>query len=161
MQFVHSEASTAEHAHPDAKSARRLGDLEAMAPLLAGARARGIADAFELLGMAAILIDASGTVLHVGEAATKLLGGDIAIVSRHVIGATQATNRALQHLVASAISGEDEVTAKPVVMARAGRPPLMVRALPIPGAERDPMQLLKAVLLLAETSADAVAKAAA
>jgi hypothetical protein len=161
MQFVHSDAATAEATNTEVRASQGLGDFEAMAPFLAGARARGIADAFELLGMAAILIDASGTVLHVGETATKLLGGDIAIVSRHVIGATKATNRALQHLVASAISGEDEVTAKPVVLPRAGRSPLVVRALPIPGAERDPMQLLKAVLLIAETNAETAAKAAA
>lgn len=142
-------------------SAHRLSDVEGLAPLLAGARARGIADAFELLGMAAILIDSSGSVLHVGEAAMQLLGADIAIVSRHIIGATKASNRALQHLVASAISGEDEVTVKPVVMAREGRSPLVVRALPIPGAQGDSMQLLKAVILLAETETAAKSATAA
>ena len=149
MQFPHPGAAAAGRGG-EVIGAPRLGDIEALAPMLAGARARGVADAFELLGMPAVLIDQSGTVLHVGASAMKLLGGDIAVVSRHLVGAAASTNRALQNLIAAALSGEDEVVANPVFIAREGLAPLTVRAIRIPGASGDPMQLLKAIIVLGE-----------
>ena len=44
-----------------------------LAPLLAGARARGVADAFEWLGLAAILLDERGEVLHLSAGAVELI----------------------------------------------------------------------------------------
>ena len=50
------------------------GPGDSLAPLLEGARARGVADAFELCGQPAILMGGAGDVLHVGAAAQALLG---------------------------------------------------------------------------------------
>ena len=48
-----------------------------LAPLLAGARARGVADGLEWLGLAAVLLDDRGEVLHVNSGAIELLGEDL------------------------------------------------------------------------------------
>ena len=45
-----------------------------LAPLLAGARARGVADGLELIGAAAALLDEQGEVLHVNARALGLMG---------------------------------------------------------------------------------------
>ena len=45
-----------------------------LAPLLAGARARGMADAFELLGVAAAFLDEAGFALHINDHARRVLG---------------------------------------------------------------------------------------
>ena len=46
-------------------------------PLLAGARARGVADGLEWLGLAAVLLDDRGEVLHVNSGAVELMGEDL------------------------------------------------------------------------------------
>ena len=62
---------------------------DALAPIIAGARARGIADAFEMIGEGAILLDFSGSVLHVGQLAGPMLGCALAVTGGHVV-ATRA-----------------------------------------------------------------------
>ena len=42
-----------------------------LGPVLAGARARGVADAFELMDIAAVLVDGAGSVLHAGGRAER------------------------------------------------------------------------------------------
>jgi hypothetical protein len=159
MQSAHQGRLGAGRCDEEAIAAYRLDEDERLAPLLAGARARGMADAFEMLGVAAILIDQSGGVLHAGSTARQLLGADIAIVGEHLVGSTAAANRALQQLIVAALSGEGGAAAKPVVLSRKGRPSLVVRALTVPGAERDPMQLLKVIIVLTEAGSAASAEA--
>ena len=50
------------------------GAAAPLAPLLAGARARGVADGFEWLGLAAVLLDDRGEVLHANCGAIELMG---------------------------------------------------------------------------------------
>lgn len=45
-----------------------------LGPLLAGARARGVADGFAWLGLAAILVDDRGEALHINPGAVELMG---------------------------------------------------------------------------------------
>ena len=44
---------------------------------LGGARARGVADGLEWLGLAAVLLDDRGEVLHVNAGAIELMGEDL------------------------------------------------------------------------------------
>ncbi|MDB5570214.1 MAG: hypothetical protein JWN93_1397 [Hyphomicrobiales bacterium] len=74
--------------------------------MLAGARARGIADAFEMLGEAAILLDFSGEVLHVSERARPLLGCALSIASGHVVAADRKTAAQLQRLLEAALASD-------------------------------------------------------
>jgi hypothetical protein len=120
---------------------------EWLPPLLAGARARGIADAFELLGKAAVLVDGSGMALHVNRIAKGFMGSTIAISRRHLVGADAEANAALQALISAAIAGE---THPAVALSRKGQGPLLVEALPIAGAAEDPQQILKAVVTISD-----------
>ncbi len=73
-------------------------------PIIAGARARGVADAFELLGEAAILLDFSGAVLHVGASARPLMGCALSVVSDHLAPAGPRSAPALQTLLEEGLS---------------------------------------------------------
>ena len=48
-----------------------------LAPVLEGARARGVLDAFDMTGQAAILLGRAGEVLQVGASARALLGAGL------------------------------------------------------------------------------------
>jgi hypothetical protein len=148
MQFVSEHASRDDRGELGATESGE--DFEFLAPLLAGARARGIADAFELMGIAAILLDASGTVLHVGAAAQQFLGDGVSVASRHLVGTTAAINQSLQTLIAAAV-GDTGRVADPVSIPRPGRSQLSVRAIRVPDAGKDRMQLLKAVVVIADS----------
>ncbi|MBX9758589.1 MAG: hypothetical protein K2Y29_07405 [Beijerinckiaceae bacterium] len=70
-----------------------------LAPIIAGARARGIADAFEMIGEGAILLDFSGSVLHVGPMAGPMLGCALAVTGGHVVALSRKATSPLQHLI--------------------------------------------------------------
>jgi hypothetical protein len=113
-------------------------------PLLEGARARGMADAFELLGIPVVLIGAAGEVLHVGTGAEARMGGSAAVASRHLVGADAGSNRALQELVAAALAGKEKsVKLKP----RGGRKAVSARSLPLPASWNNAHQLAKAIIV--------------
>ncbi len=77
--------------------------------MLAGARARGIADAFEMMGEAVILLDFSGQVLHVSERAQPLLGCALTIAGGHVVASDRKTAAPLQRLLEAALATEGPV----------------------------------------------------
>jgi hypothetical protein len=121
---------------------------EYLPPLLAGARARGMADAFDLLGKAAILVGETGMTLHVNRAAQSKLGATLAVVSRHLIGADAAANSALQALIADAVAGRAHP--RITLAGGEGQSNLTIEALPIADAAGDPNQILKAIVVISE-----------
>lgn len=125
-----------------------LGDIGALAPIIAGARARGLADAFELMGTAAILLSGVGSVLHVGASARAFLDGAISIASGHLVAETAKANRDLERLIAGAVSGLADL--QPVVVPRRDATAIEIEAVRLVDAAKDPMQLLKAILVLRE-----------
>lgn len=131
------------------RKAAATGDLppENLRPLLEGARARGLADAFELVGVPAVLIDGEGAVLHVGTGAAARMGISIAVASRHLVGAGPTCNRALQDLIAAALAGKEKMVELKVPGAAGG---LCVRAIPMPDGWANPYQLLRAVIVFGD-----------
>ena len=132
---------------------------EALAPLLAGARARGLADAFDLLGLAVVFIDGDGVVLHVNADAASFLGADLAVVSAHLVGGSALANVGIQDLVATALGRSDARAS--LLIAREDDTPLRLDALAFPA---DPTQLLRAVIVLSDDAgsvASGVARALA
>lgn len=121
---------------------REPDDDQATAPMRAGMRARAIADACAKLGLAAILIDATGRVLHVGPAAAALLKGDLALAAGHLVGSSRLMNRAVQRAVTAALgtTSQDEGDASP---AGAG-----VTITGLQYRDPSPFQLLRGVLVL-------------
>src|ERR1700685_4850777 len=76
-----------------------------LAPLLAGARARGVADGFEWLGLAAILLDDRGEVLHVNRRAVALMGEDLFLSSGRLRARDEEIDGALCVAIHRALGG--------------------------------------------------------
>ncbi|MDP2357051.1 MAG: hypothetical protein Q8M31_13465 [Beijerinckiaceae bacterium] len=78
----------------------------ALGPVIAGARARGIADALEMLGEGAILLDFSGAVLHVGPRAKPMLGCALAVTGDHVVALSRKATAPLQNLIQAGLAAD-------------------------------------------------------
>ncbi len=119
-------------------------------PVVAGARARGVADAFELLGIDAILIDSTGRVLHAGRNVHRLLAPMAKIVEGHLLGCDPAADEALQRLIAAVIGvpGQPDEADKIVIRRDGERCALRIRAIRYPVGEDARYQLLRAVLVV-------------
>ena len=78
-------------------------DAATLEPMLAGARARGMADAFDMMGLAFVMIDAQGMILHVSGKAKAFMGRHLAVASEHLVGAGQDETRAIQSLIGSVL----------------------------------------------------------
>jgi PAS domain-containing protein len=121
-------------------------DCMPIAPLLAGARARGLAEAFEMLGVAAILIAADGDVLFANSEAQALFGPDLKLVGERLTTGDDVSQRALRRMMDAALRGPRR--SGEMLVQRAGQPALRLRATPVASADADPYQLLKAVILI-------------
>src|SRR5437588_7061458 len=66
-----------------------------LGPMLAGARARGVADGFAWLGLAAILIDDRGEGLHANPGAVELMGEALFLVGGRLRAHDACAGRAL------------------------------------------------------------------
>lgn len=128
---------------------RAASDLGvALRPLFAGARARGVADGLELIGVGAVLIDATGRVLHAGGRAHRIMSGWLRVVEDHLVAVRPGDDRAIAGLIGSAIAGRP--TPSGIRLGGlAGEPSLQLRALMFPG-DGDLAQRLHAVILVDE-----------
>lgn len=124
--------------------------VDPLQPLLAGAHARGMADAFELAGIAAVMIDQQGMVLHAGAPAHDLFGPELRIEYDHLVGGTAESTTAIQALIGGAL-GEGE-SPSPVVLNRNGRSPLKLHARRAPGAAGNVCQMLKVLIIIEESA---------
>ena len=133
-----------------------MDDLDSLSdvlgPLVAGARARGVADACELLGIAAVLVDGTGRVLHAGGRAHRALSPMVRIVEDHLVGADSRCNDALQHLVARAIDASASASESDEIAIRSDGVAceIRIRALRFPSGIGNNRQLLKAILVISE-----------
>ena len=138
-------------ADSDAAGPVRGGDAEFRAmlkPIVAGARARGVADGLELLGVGAVLIDPIGGVLHVGGRGLRMMAGFMRVVGTHLVAERPGDDRLIAGLVGSAIAGRP-TPAGIRLGGLAGEPFLTLRALVFPDDE-GPAQRLRAVIVLDE-----------
>ena len=79
-------------------------DLQAsLGSVLAEAHARGIVDGLEMLGVGAVLVDATGRVLHVGPRGLRLMAGWLRIVADHLVAERAAHDRAVAELIGAAV----------------------------------------------------------
>lgn len=124
--------------------------VDALKPLLAGAHARGMADALELAGVAAVMIDAQGMVLHAGAPAREMFGPELRLEYDHLVGSSAESTCAIQTLIADAL-GEGDAPA-PVLVARAGQTPIKLHARRVPGAADNLCQLLKVLIIMEESA---------
>jgi hypothetical protein len=125
------------------------GYADPLAAFLAGAYARGMADALELAGVAAVFMDTQGMVLHVGAAASALFGPTLRLEYDHLVGDDAGSTCAIQNLVLGALA--DGPLPASLRLVQGGQGSLILRARRVPGAAGNCNQLLK-VLILIEVS---------
>ena len=120
--------------------------VQPLAPLLAGARARGVADGLELVGAAAALLDEQGEVLHLNARARSLLGGDLVLSG----GRLRARDRARDVTLAAAIDStlRNQVASRVALSDDACADGLGIRIMPVTADADDSFQLLRAVAIL-------------
>jgi DNA-binding CsgD family transcriptional regulator len=121
--------------------ARLRGPLSAavtMSRELGLARARGLAEAFEILGSAAVVLDWRGDVILANPTAQKTLTAELRIAKRRLTAGDYETCRRISDLIDRTTSPQTiPMLNPPVPVARAGRKPLLVYAVPIFGEALD------------------------
>jgi hypothetical protein len=143
----HFQSINADRPH----SAPLAAEIEPLAPVLAGARARGMADAFELLGVAAAFIDESGFMLHISDRARRLLGPQLWVDDGRLRAADVDLDEALSAAIESALaSGAPTQAATDLSFASELRGMVAIKVLPIAAEGQDPFQLLRAVVIIEE-----------
>ena len=124
-----------------------MANADALAPVLAGARARGMADAFDLLGLAAIFLDEDGAALHVSARARRALGGALTVERGQLRASDAVENEALQSQIRLTLAGAPS-RSNPLVLAQHdSRPALSLRIVSIDAGDES-TQLLRAIILI-------------
>ncbi len=119
---------------------------ELAAPFSEGAKARHIVDLCAALGLAAVFIDRTGAVFHVGSTARQAMGSAMAIEAGHLIAATQAANDRIQDAVSKSLCAMGAKAVRRSVLVRGTHStPVHLVALDYPNAS--PAQLLKVVVV--------------
>ena len=126
-----------------------------LAPLLAGARARGVADGLEWLGLAAVLLDDRGEVLHANAGAVELMEGELYLEADRLRArdaqADQALNVVISEALLSGAQGNHSLSIE------SGQGALNLRMSTINALDDDPFQLLRLVVLLERRDSQASA----
>ena len=137
-----------DQADPQARPAAPVdaGPDEVLSPVIAGAYARGIADALDLFGLPGVFLDRDGEVLFASRAATPLLlDGPLRLHMRHLVADGAADNRLLGDFIADAVGAADGERG-----VRLPDAALELHRLPRTEASALPGQLVRAVILLAD-----------
>lgn len=135
------------------------GEVAPLAPLLAGARARGVADGLELIGAAAALLGEEGEVLHVNARGLRLLGGDLLLAGRRL----RARNRAADLTLSAAIHStlRDQVASGVSLSEGKEVDGFRVQIMPVAAETCNSFQLLRAVAIFEPGAATSRASLAA
>jgi hypothetical protein len=127
-----------------------------LAPLLAGARARGMADAFELLGVAAAFLDEAGFALHINDHARRVLGPQLWVDDGRLRAADADLDDALSAAIDQALlHGAHGEASTDISFASDSRGEVAVKVMPVAAEAHDPFQLLKAVVIIEKQGASA------
>jgi hypothetical protein len=129
-----------------------------LAPLLAGARARGVADGLEWLGLAAVLLDDRGEVLHVNSGAVELMGEDLFLQGGRLRARDEGVDAELAAAIDCTLSRG--VASRLAIPLGSGRGELGARIGAIDSMDDDPFQLLRAVAILERPSGNAFTQGA-
>ncbi len=150
MEIRLTDQQSAEQSQPGTADGSLWVDDDILVPIMEGARARGVADAFEMTGQGAILLNAAGGVLHVTAAARARLGPDLSVSSGHLVARTALANHAIQDLLAGLLD-RGTGTESLVLNGINGLPGLRIKGLTFPAGSRSDYQLLAAVLLIGDS----------
>jgi hypothetical protein len=133
-------------ARPRGRNGAAADSPAPLAPLLAGARARGVADGFEWLGLAAILFGERGEVLHVNSRAIELMGDDIYLDAGRLAARNGEIDGKLRFAVRRALEGGAH--SRITIPLGPGQGTVGARIAAMDRPDDDPFQLLRAVAIL-------------
>ncbi|MGO9742280.1 MAG: hypothetical protein ACLPN5_12350 [Roseiarcus sp.] len=117
-----------------------------LAPVIAGARARGVADAFEWLGLAAVLLDERGEALHANAGAVALMGGALRLDCGRLRAEDPTADASLSQAIRDVV--ETGATARVDIPAARGGRGVAARIGAMAPMLDDPYQLLRAIAIL-------------
>lgn len=120
---------------------------EILAPVMAGAHARGVAETLDMLGIPGVFLGRAGEVLLATHAAAPLLQGPLRLHMRHLVAERAEDNRVLEAFIADAVG--DARAAHAVRLPGAA---FELRRLPRTEAATLPGQMVRAVVLLADAT---------
>ena len=126
-----------------------------IAAVAAGARARGMAETLDLLGVPAILLSGDAAALYVNAEAAACMGAHLGICARRLIAATAEDNARLQKAFDAALAGAGATS---VTIRRAEQGDMIVHVMPAPG-QNEECQLLKALVLIDATAGNGLDRA--
>jgi hypothetical protein len=137
-----------------AEEASHSPTAASLAPVLAGARARGMADALEMLGVPAVLIDECGFALHINDRAKSLLGPQLWIDDGRLRAAESDLDEALSAALDSAVTAVTPARAVTnICFASESRGAVAVKVMPIAVEPHDPFQLVRAIVIIEKQGA--------
>jgi hypothetical protein len=120
---------------------------QTLAPLLEGARARGVADAFEMAGQAAILLGGAGDVLHMGRGAQARCRAEPSPQGRNDLSQEIRQRSCSGHALRPRSPGRTRGIREAMTLSADGGGSMRVRIVPhFEGGHANPAQLLKAVV---------------
>jgi hypothetical protein len=131
---------------PEPFGARPRPSGPPLAPLLAGARARGVADGLEWLGLAAVLLDDRGEVLHANSGAIELMGEDLFLRDGRLRARDHIADAALGVAIRDAVARG--IASRLTISSESGPDALGARIAAMESLDDDPFQLLRVVAIL-------------
>ena len=131
----------------------RLTLASTIAATIADAKAMGLGDGFDSLGVGAFLFDRRGRVVRLNAAAERLLGDDLQLRRGEIWCRSPADMRALHRQLAAVLNGQPIEASQAVAVTRDGRRPLVFRFQTTPGFMRDFFSIAKAVAIVDDLDA--------
>jgi DNA-binding CsgD family transcriptional regulator len=112
----------------------------------------GMTDALGFVGQPALAIDRFGFVLGWNEAADQIFDSEIRISQRRLMLRDRNARGAIERLLDRLRASPDEASFRsaPITVQRSGKPPVVIRALPVSAAARSPFLGARALLTLTE-----------
>lgn len=104
---------------------------------------------------AAFLVEGRGKVIRINACAEALLGQGIDVINGQLAATDRDSDRRLQALIAAALAADRTASysAPPIAVARSGRRPLMVEAVPVRGRFADVLPETRALVLAVDLEA--------
>jgi DNA-binding CsgD family transcriptional regulator len=127
----------------------RLTEVASLATVIGRTAISGATNALNHVRVAAVAIDRFGHVLDANQAAEALYGGQIDVRNRRLVVGDRTGNAALAELLDRLRITPDTQSlegAKPIVIRRGAKWPVVIRALPVHGAARTPFLGARALL---------------
>jgi DNA-binding CsgD family transcriptional regulator len=110
-----------------------------------------VLELLDQLDFGAALVDARGTVVHANAAAGQIFDSGLDVARGQLTADDSRAAAELQRLVeASSRLPFSLAATQPVAVQRSGRRPVVVEAVPLPPSARDPLGVLRAVLLITD-----------